>query len=371
MQRIRAEFSLTLPFLALLCLLGPLQAQSPSPSRGYEPFTLHKPFGDLLNLTQLDPEKARIGFLQYAAAHAGTTLGAHALFEVYKLTPQGPGATAVLQRISAEYPGSRFDLGARMIPLAVGNPQKQVEDLDGLARSCGAPGLADIVQSGGSSRALTRQVEGLPIEVRRGLKSLYLVMHSELSLPTGLGQPQRGLPLAVFCQQSLGLVRGTSAVPGEEIKFTPQIEWDMMLLGVPPVAQSRVDPTVQIRSPRPDEVKGRHPKIQIQMTAGPRSNVPIDLSRVEFTLDGESILPLLKIGVMVNTEQDKPFEKIRLTGRPQQLLDRGSHSLELTVPTLGYQGSGPGQTRLNWTFQVGRDKDDKDDEERDDDLECD
>lgn len=64
----------------------------------------------------------------------------------------------------------------------------------------------------------------------------------------------------------------------------------------------------------------------------------------------------------------RPMEKLRFEARPPMTLAPGLHQAHLVVQVSGYQA---GQTTLTWTFRVGQNQDNPEDEcdEWDDDRE--
>src|SRR5205807_901068 len=108
-------------------------------------------------------------------------------------------------------PQSQFDMLARMALIPSGNVNLRIDALDSLGQSVGGPGLQQILQNRARRDAVLK-TEALPPGLRQGLASVYGAMHTLISTmpPDGLGQPNRGLALAIFDYEAFSSVGANS-----------------------------------------------------------------------------------------------------------------------------------------------------------------
>lgn len=345
----------------LLSILAglPVQAQ-PRDYERFQPTAEYQEACRLLNEGQRVEGRRRL--LDIAARHPGTTLGARSLGQAAAHVDNNGDSRPILQQIIAGYPNSRFEIGARLDLLALDYGDRLAEWVvatDRLAQSFGGPALGDIIKDKNRA-ALVAQIRALPTEKRRGLRVVYRELHAGLA--NQLRRFDDALPLALFKREAF-------AAEGEG---SGDLLYDLVNLTTGTWTGYRPnppkDPTVTIKSPKPDQRKGPRPKIRVEITCGDWHQPQVDLAKLQFGLDQTDLKPLMKVTTKVNNKlkDDQVFERLRLVFRPSQALSPGTHTVSITVPVQGYRGTGPGQTRVTWSFVVSKPHDDPDDEKNDD-----
>ncbi len=351
--------ALLLGLALVVSLLAPVPAEVP------QDLGVFHPTNDYLRAFRLlstDRPAAISMFKQIAADNPGTALGAHSLAQAAYYSELRSQAAELYQAVSAGYPGSRYDLGARLalINLEYGynNIPGSIAATDALITSFGAPGLEEISRAGHDRSALVARFLSLPAEIRLGLS----VAYPELMGCVGwqMGRWKEALPIALFAREAFG------GVSDGELAYILE-EGHPTSFAKDPVQP--VDPQVDIKAPKDGQRKGPRPRFKARVRVGDFRYPQVDIQRLEFLVDGQSRRAELIIRSRVNPQptKGKLFEKLKLTWRPTQPLAQGSHTIELVVPTSGYPGTGPGRARKSVTFVVSKKQDDKEDERDEDD----
>ncbi|MEW6282063.1 MAG: hypothetical protein AB1758_25890 [Candidatus Eremiobacterota bacterium] len=351
--------------LALLLMVG-IGSVPGQGLRTYEPFVPTQEFREAFRLVDgLQFAEAVRRFRKIAAENPGTTLGAECLFYAAGCNESEADRRAIYHEIIAGYPGSKFEVQARVCLIEMdipGGGEPRLLAYDQLARSYGAPPLDGILRWGDRTR-LVRQFRTLHTEFQSGLIPVYRGMLNMLELD--LRRLEDALRVALFNREAFAFdsIEGSKAVGRVESLVSEIAQGGHVMYQAAP----RVDPQVTIRAPRPGHRTGPRPKIRVEIAVGDYRVPQVNLGALEWTLDGQDLKPVMEVRSKIDRSLrlDRPFEQLRLTARPAQRLSGGTHTVSLVVPTAGYQGEGPGIARLNWTFVVARDCDDADDE-RDD-----
>ena len=127
------------------------------------------------------------------------------------------------------------------------------------------------------------------------------------------------------------------------------------------------DPKVFVLSP--ERSTGRRPTFDFKIRVG-QSEQPVALSQMKCQLDGQDFTRNLTVTSKMNQsslgqvcdrefdDEDRHnnplFEIIQIKGRPTLPLSLGPHSVTLTVSTVNYPGTGPGQSIVTVNFRVER-----------------
>ncbi|MBX3110305.1 MAG: hypothetical protein KF743_14080 [Fimbriimonadaceae bacterium] len=363
----KLSFLCSLALIAgLTVLLGrPLIGQ---PVVNYEPFVPtpeYRAIQDMINDGK--PDTARAAFLALADKYPGTTLSGVCLNQAALWSERGE-AQAIYERMRSSFPNSRFEIYARhsLLDLQYGpNAAVWRAAADQLAQSYGGPSLQTIL-AGDHLNTMSEQIWALPQEYQMGLYSLYSEMCGSLSF-TG-GRYQEALPMAQFMRQTFWKFETRS----------DQMAWEMELIwmranGVKPSEYKHVsvNPTIRLR-PRKNGVFGPRPRFTLELSTGPLPLNQVSLSQSRILLDGLDFKPSMKLRSYADLrpkkkkDSNKPFEVLRLSGRPAQPLSPGSHTLSLVIVVSGYSGTGPGKTTLDFPFRVTGPRDDDDDDCDDD-----
>lgn len=361
---------------ATMLLLPSLPIKGQASEKVYERFVPTPAFKEaqlllLQGAEDSDVERAAEKFGQIAAQNPGTTLGAVSLLQ-QALYSDAARSGAIYQAVIAGYPRSHFEVLARINLLDLQYPGRATPQVEAwieaagqLGQSYGAPALREIMR--GSITGGSDQVRAMPLEIRMGLMALY----SQIQGATAhqLKRYGEAVPLDLFIRDTFGSLAGDQ--PSRDLVFdivkAKYGIWNPSTYG----ARIPIDPTVRILSPKSNQQKGPRPKIRWETTVGDYTHPQVSVANLKATLDGQDIAPQLKVRSKVRkslkTKSNSVFERLRFTYRPALRLQRGDHTVALEMPTQGYSGSGPGITRVSWTFRVGRDRDDDYDECSDED----
>jgi len=362
-RKIKMMLLLLAALVSGLLISPPVAGQQ---ARDYEPFVPTPEYAEARQMIigTKDRETGLQKMLEIAARHPGTTLAANALFSAAQFSRTPEQERSILQSLISAYPNSTFEILARLSLLNLDIPFRDfrgyITATESLARTFGGPSLDQIIR--GDLRAAVTRTKALPNGYQQGLIPVYYELHGALAQLSRYDEAAR---LAVYGRDAFGAI---SPNAGEQ--FAGKIEYDLVCRkfgawnGYHP---KRADPTVTIRSPKDGATKGPRPKIRVVTEVGDYQHAQVAVSQVKLLLDGVDISHLMVVASDINTsmKSGKVFEKLRLSWRPTQKLARGTHTLSLTVPTMGYAGSGPGIARLTWSFKVVREHDDKDDDEDD------
>lgn len=312
-------------------------------------------------------DKGVQAFLKIANDNPRTVLGANALEQAAEYTSSPQDKALIFQRLIAEYPRTRYEVAARASLLwfqyGYQNAQGYIQSADRLVTSFGGPSLREISQSQGLNR-LSNQIWALPEEYQVGLSGVYKSLAGLKA--TRLGQYQDALPLAVFNRQTFAKFDESGQL-GRDVQFYWAQANRINFNDFKPIL---VDPKLRVR-PRNNRLGfGPRPRFTFETSTGPLPTAQVNLASSKFLLDGKSLLPRLKISSHVNLKsgkhQKQPFEVIRLSGRPEQQLSNGPHTLEVEIRAEGYRPGGPGLTKQILNFYVRPNCDDDDDNAEDD-----
>ena len=272
----------------------------------------------------------------------------------------------IYQRIIRDYPRTGFELTARSNELwlqtGYKNEKAYTAGADQLVQSFGGPSLQQIQTSPQLGR-LTDQVLALPTEYQYALSGVYQTLSGSLH---DQRQFQSALTLAIFNRQTFAKF--------DENDLLSDIEFNWIRVnGLDPALQTSrgddVNPTLKVRSRRGNF--GPRPRFTFQTSTGPLPTAQVSLANSKFLLDGQNFLPQLVIRSRIDQSvgkhrREKPFEILRLSGRPAQRLAPGIHTLSLEIRVEGYRPGNPGLTTYNLKFRVYPNCDDDEDNADDD-----
>lgn len=296
-------------------------------------------------------------YLKIAADHAGTDWGAIALSEAASYSQTIPEKDALYQRLIREYPESRYAMAARSHQLVYQygrhNAEAWLPHLDQLAQSYGGPGLQEILQARSLS-VLTRQVLALSEDRQVGLYGIYSTMDTGLSYE--LGRRRETLPLDVFLRQTFARFDSSG-----ELLDNLKLHWIRAnQFSANGVRDYFVDPKVRVKPH--SRTTGPRPRWTFEFSTAPLPARQVELATSRITLDGVDFFPQLQVSSLVElqpSKKNRPFEILRLSGRPASPLARGNHNLTLEIRAEGYPGSGPGLTRVECPFRVASERDEE------------
>lgn len=358
---------LTRPLLLGCLLLASYLFSSQSGGQtlhSYEPFVETPEYRKALGQVSSGYSRAQgvQAFLDLAAAHPGTTLGAKCLFEAASFGEDESRLDGLLQRIVNEYPGSRFEMHARSWQLSrrVTSLEEYFDGVDQLAQSFGAPTLKEI--SANPTRAV-RKLRALPAEFRNGMAQVYSNVRE-----VQLGSVKNRLPEALATTQ-FGLdAYFDDGIAYRSFDCRKHFIIAEMNGGWQSYEGQRSDPVVKLISPKPNQRTGPRPSLRLNVNGGDFYHTGLDLQTegTRFRLDGRDILPELDVRsrLFPIRKAGHPTEKYRIRFRPSQPLTKGLHTFEVVLIAGGYQGTGPGRTALQWNFTVQGADDDRDDDRR-------
>lgn len=364
--------------LGLAITLGlnrPLSGEPPE--RIYEPFVASPEFKQAVALLSDTSdyagklEEAKSLFAQIASRNPGTTLGAVSLFQQAKYT-DAPACVSIYQQIIRNYPRSRFEIKARTCLLQVeysGDSKAEAKSFvsagDRLAKSWGGPSLQDIARN---RVAANNKLHKLSSERQDGLIGLYEQIASEQA--EGAKDYEGSLALDLFLRDAK-FPQGEGQLGWTVFYHTVQADLGKWPPPEKPRQQTHIDPKIRLLTHR-KQVCGPRPKLVVEIdTSYP--GYPVDLSQLKITLDGQDFLPSLALTSDYRHEQRKGKliieDRIRLAGRPARNLSQGTHTLNISAEVQTYKASGnvgPGKTVAQYSFRVGKSKDDPEDEHVDD-----
>ncbi len=347
------------------------------PPRTFEPFQMTTEFrqADQLVTNEQKFSEGVDALLALAATHPGTTLGAVSMNRAAYWCAQfdRPRAESIYHSLIAAYPNSRFEICARLNLLNMRfrgqNMEGYLAECDRLLSSYGAPTITQVLS--GDRRRLAREARSLPLELQYGLDEVYAEARAALSCQ--LERYADGLKISLFLRQAF------VAVEGNEDSIAADVQYDLSFLNYGTwrtgMGTLFANPEVKLRSPRDGKVTGPRPRIRFETIVGDIRYSQVDLSRIQLTLDGQDITPYLSVRTKIphRLRDGHPMEKLRFEVRLPMRLAPGLHQAHLVVQVSGYQAksTGPGQTTLTWTFRVGQNQDNPEDEcdEWDDDQE--
>lgn len=367
-----ATVGLILSGLAVLPLWG-------QPERVYEPFVgtpEYQQAAELLYDTS-EPdgrvEEAKQKFAQIATQHPGTTLAAICLLQQAKYS-EDVASIPIYHAVIAGYPRSRFEVQARLCILDRQFPGRDRASVEGfiaaadqLAQGYGAPSLQEI-SLGNNQVRLSKQVRALPLEIQKGLVSVYDEIQAGIA--NQLHEYGRVVPVDLFVRDTFVQFVGPQASQNVNMHFAAANP------GTPPPGSGPfISPTIRLVKPK-NKHTGPRPKIVLELRTGPFPTPQVDLSSVKVTLDGQNFLPNLVATTKLEDRrkggQRSVEQRLRLKGRPPARLSSGSHVLVVEAMAENYLsrgGTGPGRTLTSFSFSVSRNRDEDDDEreDRDDD----
>ncbi|GMU57514.1 MAG: hypothetical protein AMXMBFR33_66600 [Candidatus Xenobia bacterium] len=363
--------------LTLLFWLWQAAECTGQPPRLYEPFQMTAEFRQAEELVTRKKKFSEgvEALLALAEAHPDTTLGAVSMSSAAYWCAQfdRPRAESIYRSLIAAYPNSRFEICAKLNLLNMRFRRQNMEgylvECDRLLSSYAAPTIMQVL--GGDRSRLAREARLLPLELQYGLDEVYAEARAALSCQ--LERYADGLKVDLFRRQAF------VDVDGNENNIAANLRYDLSFLhyGTWRTGMGTLfaNPTVKLRSPRDGKVTGPRPRIRFETSVGDIRFIQVDLSRIQLTLDGQDMTPYLSVRTKVphRLRDGHPTEKLRFEARPPMRLSPGLHQAHLVVQVSGYQAknSGPGQTTLTWTFRVGQNQDNPEDEcdEWDDDKE--
>lgn len=303
-------------------------------------------------------EGARL-FREIAAQNPGTALGAESLFQAAYWSETASLRQAAYLAIIEGYPGSSYEVHARKCLAQIDHPggSARLQAYDQLAQHFGGPALREILKRGDKNQVVS-QFRRLPQEIQGGLVTIYVGIQDILHLT--LRRKEDALQVALFNRQAfvfdeVASQQAQSDIYGilSEIKFGHPGSYAH--LPSPPPQK----PTVRVRYPRQGQRTGPRPRIRVECTVGDYRLSQVNLGTLEFTLDGQSLKPLMEVRSKIDTslKLEQPFERLRLSARPAQPLSPGTHTILLRVP------GGNSETLLSWTFVVAPGCEDEADDE--------
>ena len=349
------------------CLLAALLMMFVSSSLNAQPPTLFTPEFRAARQLILDSyiEKGVQAYLKIADLNPGTAEAGEALFQAAIYSPK-EAKEAIYQRIIRDYPRTGFELTARCNLLwtqtGYQNEKAYSAGVDQFVQSFGGPSLQQI-QTAQQPGRLTEQILALSLDHQYAMLGAYQSMCGSLSSQR---QYQSALNLAIFNRQ-------TFAKFGKNYLLSEVVYNWIRVNGLDPALQTarvdNVNPNLKVR-PRRNNF-GPRPRFTFQTSTGPLPIAQVSLATSKFLLDGQDFGPQLSVRSRIDQSngehrRQKPFEVLRLSGRPAQPLTPGLHTLSVEIRVEGYQPGKPGLTTYNQSFRVNSPRDDDDEDCNDD-----
>jgi len=310
-------------------------------------------------------EKGVEAYLKFADQNPGTKLAAEALLQA-AIYSSKEASQSIYQRIIRDYPRTGYELTARvnLLFLQTGyqDEKSYSTGVDQLVQSFGGPSLQQIRTAPQLGR-LTEQILALPLDHQYAMLGAY---HSVSGSLRQQRQYQSALALATFNRQ-------TFAKFEKNYLLSDVIYNWIRVNGLDPNLQTKqvdkINPDLKVRPRRGNF--GPRPRLTFQTSTGPLPTAQVSLSTSKFLLDGQDFRPQLSVRSRIDQSngkhrREKPFEILRLSGRPAQPLTPGLHTLSIEIRVEGYQPGKPGLTTYNQTFRVNSPRDDDDDDCDDD-----
>lgn len=240
------------------------------------------------------------------------------------------------------------------------NMPDYLAECDLLLRSYGAPTVTEVLH--GDLNRLARQAQSLPLELQYGLDEVYAEARAALSCR--LERYADGLKVTLFLRQAFPLVQGN------EDSIAADLEYDLSFLNYGTWRNGMgtlfANPTVKLRSPRQGTVTGPRPRIRFETSVGDIRYSQVDQGRIQLTVDGQDMTPYLSVRTKIprRLRDGQPVEKLRFEARPPANLTPGLHQARLVIEVGGYfaRNSGPGRTILTWSWRVGKNRDNPEDD---------
>lgn len=302
-------------------------------------------------------DEGREQLLQIAAANPNTTLGATSLFRAAMYAASKPEAIAILQRIIAEYPQSRFELQARHAVTSKQATSKEqwLQVASALVSSYGAPTAQEIVQNPIQAGVKYR---ALPREYQRALIQHYYFVTNNLR---SQDRRSEAFEVALFGMDVVTLVE-----PSCYASFGNQASNIMTELnGQHSTPWPPLDPEVRVRH---SGGAGPRPRIRLEARQRVAFSHPISLGKATFQLDGRDVksdVQVVKHTINLHPSKKRDFfERLRLAYRPGQNLSPGPHVFTATIPVSNTQGVGKGTAQVTIQLRVRKSHDDDDECER-------
>ncbi len=361
----------TLCLWILIVFLCSLSGSAQTP-RTYELFVPSNDYREADRLFQLGSfEKARALFTRIAQENPGTTLAAESLFQVAKINAWAyrsrPDAIATYQRVIQQFPLSRFEIRARRYIVNANfdfqkEPDLWLSKLDEIVARFGAPTIREITRAR-SYENYSERIAGLPSEIQLGLLSVYTA--AEGTCGFGLQRYDEAIALGLFIRQSF------TVDDDNRYRATALSQLRLALMNKNFGSDVRtqvpiINPTIERRRPRHGHrISSRRPKFWVIITDGDYLQPQVDLSALQFKLNGQDLKPVMKIESKIDRKlkRGEVFERLKLTARPAEPLAPGPYTLTVVAPVHGYKGTGPGIATMSWSFVIvakpgGNDEDD-------------
>lgn len=355
--------------IVLLCFQPPIYGQ---PSKVYEPFVPSNDYREASRLFEMGSfEKSRALFTRVADENPGTTLAAESLFQVAKINAWAyrsrPDAMATYQLVIQQFPQSRFEIRARryLVDASVNylkEPDLWLTRLDEIVALYGAPKIREITAAR-SFENYPERIARLPYEIQLGLLSVYTV--AEVACGNSLARYDDAIALGTFIRQSFAVD------DDNDYRATAHRHLRLAMIMKSFGSDARVtvpiiNPTIARRRPKQGQrIHNRRPTLRIVITDGDYLQPQVDLSALQFTLNGQDLKPHMKVESWIDRKlkRGRVFERLTLTARPPAPLSPGQYTLKVIAPVNSYKGTGPGVATMTWTFFIvgdpsGHDEDD-------------
>lgn len=344
-----------LGWLTFLILPSPVTARPwiYEPDRSGELRRMREEFHDLYE-SKGRFQELRDAYLQYARDHEGTSNGGDALLGAANITviylADLPGARVLFQEAIDKYPGSTIEAGARS-NLAGWERRADGETvylakISQISVDFGGPSMEEVLAATDTS-ALAAQVRQLHPEVQLGLFHVYK------SIFYGLKKIDfdQAFAIAEFGRSALE----PAALPGRD-DYSGLVTDLISERYNPPgnITSIPSTPQVTILSPLPNSTVGPNPTLQLRATTGNYHMTRVDLTRLEFEVDGvdRRFEVVVKNDLDLSFQENVNFETLTLS-LPTDL-GPGVHTATVKVrrAKIAADQELPQPVEVTWSFTV-------------------
>lgn len=302
------------------------------------------------------PELAIELYLQYAAEHPRSELGAESLFAAADITgshlDDKAGADLILEQLIEEYNGSRFEIFARasLLERAIYNapPASQLAEFSLFCQGFGAPSLESIL-SESEPESLLVQIAGLHPEVRLGLARVHLTM---FYLLLNDDRVDDALTVAHYGRQAF------DPVFVEDEHFRLEFESNLAAAAGVPVSEfgrKNLPPVISQLFPPNGTSVSQGANLSLQVSTGSFRNAAVDLASIELTLDGIERTYEIAITSEINRTLSDSADYEVLTLTLPAALPVGNHTAAFRVSanrSKDNPNDPPLQAEATWSFTV-------------------
>lgn len=298
-------------------------------------------------------DEAKTILLEIADQNPGTSIGAEALWSaigVLTLGQQHSEAETVRLSLIAQYPLTRYEINARLIPvsdeISGASAEAKVTAYGEFGEQFGAPPLSGIIGGQGIDSAVM-EIKQLHPEIRWALRRVYTNAFYTL---LNNGRDEEALNLARFGR------RAFDCHPRSDNAFQYDLGRALeRITGSSSVGRQPSNPTIEILTPQNGETVGPAAEVSVRVVTGDYRFTAADLTTLEFEIDGIDH----SLSVYVESELDTSltpgtnFETLTLSVAPG--LSPGLHAAQVKIramPTPDDPPEGPGTAVIAWSFTV-------------------